>query len=89
MYMTAAELYSLGEEALEIYNTFDIAKEAPEVAVDTILEAFRNYCTPKKNVVFERHQFWICIMQEPMQSYKFVTELWQKKKKLWIWSVRR
>ncbi len=30
VYMTAAELYSLGEEALEIYNTFDIAKEAPE-----------------------------------------------------------
>lgn len=75
LYMTAAELskksatvqvavllHSLGEEALEIYNTFDIAKEAPvEVTVDTILEAFRNYCTPKKNVVFERHQFWTCI----------------------------
>lgn len=92
LYMTAAELskksmtvqvavllHSLGEDALEIYNTFEIAKEEPEeVTVDKILEAFRNYCTPKKNVVFERHQFWTCVMHEPMQIDKFVTELRQK-----------
>lgn len=94
LYMTAAELskksmtvqvavllHSLGEDALEIYNTFEIAKEEPEeVTVDKILEAFRNYCTPKKNVVFERHQFWTCVMHEPMQIDKFVTELRQKSK---------
>lgn len=63
LYMTAPELskksgnvqeavllHSLGEEALEIYNTFQVAKAAQEeVTVDKILDAFRNYCTPKKH----------------------------------------
>ncbi len=33
------------------YNPFEIAKEAPEVTVDKILKAFRNYCTAKRNLV--------------------------------------
>lgn len=50
-------LHALGEEALEVYNTLDIAhgedegEEEDEQTVNDILAAFRAYCLPKKNSV--------------------------------------
>ena len=45
-----------GEEALEIFNTFGLA-DADKVKIDVVIRKFEEYCTPKKNVTYERHVF--------------------------------
>ncbi|KAK7886269.1 hypothetical protein WMY93_025890 [Mugilogobius chulae] len=77
---TAILLHTIGEEALEVYNTLTItpAGDAPTMA--EILKAFRDYCSPQKNVVFERHQFWSHPMLTAITVDRYVTELRQKSK---------
>ena len=45
-----------GEEALEIFNTFGLTDEG-KVKMDVVIKKFEEYCTPKKNVTYERHVF--------------------------------
>ena len=52
-------LHAIGEEALEVYNTLKVDLDDDDnLSVSGILDAFKAYCLPKKNTVFERHQFW-------------------------------
>jgi len=54
----AAVLLSiLGKEALQVYNTFSWSSEADMRNTCKILEKFDEYCTPRCNLTFERHQF--------------------------------
>ncbi|KAK7879228.1 hypothetical protein WMY93_033987 [Mugilogobius chulae] len=73
-------LHALGEDALEVYNTLDVSHAEGDKKVADILAAFRTYCQPKKNTVFERHQFWAHPMAESVTIEKYVTELRQKSK---------
>ena len=70
-YFTAAELSekseevqvarllnAAGAEAQEIHDLFTFAAEGDKTDYKKVLEKFREYCRPKKNVVFERHRFW-------------------------------
>ena len=76
---TAIMLHTVGEDALEVYNTLNVETAGDdEPTLDEIMDAFRSYCTPKKNIVFERHQFWSHSMPEGLAVDKFVTELRQK-----------
>ena len=43
-----------GEEALEIFHTFSLSNE-DKVTIDVVIKKFEEYCTPKKNVTYERH----------------------------------
>ena len=43
--------------AIEVLNTFQFP-EGDEKKLDKVLEQFERYCNPRKNVVFERYQFW-------------------------------
>ena len=45
-----------GEDAVEVYNTF-VLDEAEQNKIEPLIEKFEQYCTPKKNVTFERHVF--------------------------------
>ena len=45
-----------GEEALEIFNTFGLTDE-DKVKIDVVIKKFEEYCTPKRNVTYERHVF--------------------------------
>ena len=45
-----------GEEALEIFNTFGLSDE-DKVKIDVVIKKFEEYCTPQKNVTYERHVF--------------------------------
>ena len=45
-----------GEEALEIFNTFGLSDE-DKVKIAVVIKKFEEYCTPKKNVTYERHVF--------------------------------
>jgi len=43
-----------GEDAIEVFNTFQFA-EGDEKNLNKVLKQFERYCNPRKNVVFERH----------------------------------
>ena len=60
-------LHLIGEEALEIYNTFSLS--TADQKLDVLLQKFENYCNPRRNVniTFKRHKFFSCI-QEPTES---------------------
>ncbi|KAL9977219.1 hypothetical protein ACROYT_G014598 [Oculina patagonica] len=45
-----------GEEALEIFNTFGLSNEDKD-KINVVIKKFEEYCTPKKNVAYERHVF--------------------------------
>ena len=45
-----------GEDAIMVLNTFQFA-DGDEEKFSKVLEQFEQYCNPRKNVVFERHQF--------------------------------
>lgn len=52
----AAFLHSVGDDALKVYNSFSLtADERKQLSV--IRQKFKEYCTPRKNVVYERFQF--------------------------------
>ncbi len=70
LYMTASDvetndkkiqsctlLHVIGNEALEIYNTFDFAETENKKDVKVIIKNFDDYLEPQKNVTFERHIF--------------------------------
>ena len=71
----ATFLHCIGQEALDVYNTFTWAQEADKVSVAVIVEKFQSYCSPKKNVTFERHIFNTRAQQEGETSDQYVTEL--------------
>ena len=74
-------LHTIGEEALEVYNTLTVTTaDGDDIVMDDVLEAFKEYCSPQKNVVFERHQFWSHAMSPGITVDRFITELRQKSK---------
>ena len=66
-------LHLVGEEALEIYNTFSLS--TAEQKLDVLFQKFEDYCNPRRNITFERHKFFTCV-QEPTKGIdQYVTEL--------------
>ena len=51
-------LNAAGPEAQEIHDLFTFENDDEKKEYKTILKKFRDYCRPKKNVVYERHKFW-------------------------------
>ena len=45
-----------GEEVLKIFHTFGLSDE-DNVKIDVVIKTFKEYCTPKKNVTYQRHVF--------------------------------
>lgn len=43
-------------DTIEVFNTFQFPDGNEKV--HKVLEQFEQYCMPRKNIVFERHQFW-------------------------------
>ena len=41
---------------MEIFNTFGLT-DADKVKIDFVFRKFKEYCTPKKHVTYERHVF--------------------------------
>ncbi|CAI5681987.1 unnamed protein product [Oreochromis niloticus] len=77
---TAILLHAIGEEALEVYNTLTVTPAGDALAMEDILKVFKEYCSPQKNVVFERHKFWSYSMSAGVTVDRYVTELRQKSK---------
>ena len=71
-------LHTIGEEALEVYDTFSFTEEQKGKLVP-IIEKFEAYCSPKKNTTYERYIFNSCT-QNGRTIDAFVTDLRSKAK---------
>ena len=68
-------LHTAGPEAQEIHRTLTYAEEEDSKDYNTVLPKLRAYCEPRKNIVFERHQFWKRDQLENETIGQWVTEL--------------
>ena len=63
-----------GPDAIELYNTFTLS-DADAKKYTKVVKAFEQYCSPRKNIVFERFTFWQCAQAEEENVDQFVTRL--------------
>ena len=72
-------LYVIGEEALEVFNTFTFDRDAdPSESRDklsTLYDKFQKYCDPRKNITFERHKFFTRSQKPDETIDQYVTDL--------------
>ena len=68
-------LHLIGDEALEIYNTFTFSESEDRDKLSVLKKKFEDYVNPRKNTVFERYKFWECKQQEGETIDQFITEL--------------
>lgn len=71
----ATFLHVLGDEGMDVYNTFKWDVEEDSDNLGKIIEQFERYCVQKKNVTFERHLFNTRIQQEGETVDNFVKAL--------------
>ncbi|XP_061193379.1 uncharacterized protein K02A2.6-like [Saccostrea echinata] len=73
-------LHLIGPDAVEIYNTFEFEDARNKLKLKPVLDKFKEYCNPRKNIIFERHIFNSRSQgpAEPIDSY--VTNLKNKAK---------
>ena len=53
----ATLLTVIGEEARDVYSTFDWSDAENKSKIEPVLQQFADYCQPRKNVPFERDRF--------------------------------
>ena len=51
-------LHTAGPDAQDVHDTFTYTGDEQRNDIETVLLKFRTYCEPRKNIVFERYQFW-------------------------------
>ena len=68
-------LAAIGDDALKVYNTFEYSSAAESKKLTVVVNKFKSYCTPQKNVVFERFQFWKLTQASGETIDSFVTSL--------------
>ena len=64
-----------GEDAIEVYNHFKYLPEEDADDPAIILKKFEEFCSPKSNVVYERHRFWSVDISQYDSIDFFVSEL--------------
>ncbi|GFX92968.1 transposable element Tcb2 transposase [Trichonephila clavipes] len=62
----------LGSEGLEICNTFKLELKAN---FSEVLQKSEEYCSPRRNVVYERYKFFSCVQLEDQALETYVTQL--------------
>ena len=68
-------LNAAGPDAQEIHELFTFGTDEDQSNCKTILAKFREYCRPKKNVVYERHKFWSRSQHEGEPFDKWLKEM--------------
>ena len=46
-------LHCIGEDDLEVFNTFEFGTEEDKKKLDLVLKKLEDYCSPRKNTLFE------------------------------------
>ena len=64
-----------GEDAIEVYNHFKYLPDEDADDPEVVLRKFSEFCSPKSNVVYERHRFWSVDMTQYDGIDFFVSEL--------------
>lgn len=65
----------MGDEAIDVYNTFTFAENESRDELKVVVDKFDQYCKPRKNVVYDRFKFF-SRSQEPGETVdRYVTEL--------------
>jgi len=64
-----------GKEAREVYKTLPWAAEGDNKKFDKVIAAFKAYCEPRKNVLYERHGFWNLTQMEDETVDAYLTRL--------------
>ncbi|GFO04658.1 multiple epidermal growth factor-like domains 10, partial [Plakobranchus ocellatus] len=68
-------LHTIGPDALELFNAFTFSEEEDIDDIRVIMQKFEEYCKPKRNLIYDRHQFLTKQQQEGESFDQFVTEL--------------
>lgn len=71
----ATLLTLIGDEALEVFNTFTFDNDAAKKNIDTVLTKFDEYCEPKKNIVYDRYIFNARMQKSNESIDQYITEL--------------
>ena len=60
-----------GKEAREIYKTLPWSEPDNKTKFNKVLKAFKDYCQPRKNILYKRHKFWNLKQEEgePVDAY--------------------
>lgn len=65
----------IGEDAVKVYDTFEYVDGESADSVEDVLTKFEEYCSPRKNTIYERYKFQ-CRNQEAGESgSQYMTEL--------------
>lgn len=67
-------LNTIGEEALEIFNNFTAKKDELK-KFDVVVNLFKNYCNPKKNLRYNRYIFYNRNQEDHEQFDHFLTDI--------------
>ncbi|GFS82427.1 transposon Ty3-G Gag-Pol polyprotein [Trichonephila clavipes] len=62
----------LGSEGLEICSTFKLELKAN---FSEVLQKSEEYCSPRRNVVYESYKFFSCVQLEDQALETYVTQL--------------
>jgi len=76
----ATFLHLIGDEALQVYNTFTFETAADCNKLQVVRQKFAEYCQPRRNIVYERYQFWRQTQSPGDNIDSFVTSLRLKAK---------
>ncbi|XP_044752905.1 uncharacterized protein LOC123312508 [Coccinella septempunctata] len=63
----------IGDAGLEIFNTLKL--KISSAKLEDVKAAFKKYCEPKKNVVFDRFKFLSCTQKDGQSITSFITEI--------------
>lgn len=64
----------VGEDDVELYNTFNL-QEAERNKLDRVPQCFKEYCVPKKSIVYETFKFFTKMQQEGEKFESFLAEI--------------
>ena len=65
-------LHVIGEDALDIYNSFQLNDDA---SLDELMDKFEEYFVPKQNIIFERYKFFLCDQKQGVGFVQYLAEL--------------
>jgi len=71
----ATLLSIIGDDAIEIYNTFEWENSGDDEKIEIVMSKFENYFSPKKNIPYERYIFNSRKQKEDESIDEYVTQL--------------
>ena len=71
----ATLLTVIGDEALDVYNSFTWNNPADNGKIEKVLEQFEHFCEPRKNTIYERYMFFSRNQESGESIDKYVTVL--------------